>query len=249
MKRVPDPHAVGAEGERSGEAAPVEDAAGRHHRDAVAHGVDDLGDERHGRHLAGVTAGLGALGHDEVASGLDGAHGVVDLAAHVDDEHVGAVALLDHLGGDAERRHEGGGAAVDDDLHLLGHAAGHGGEEVDGEGLVRGRAHGGDFGLHGGAAHGAGTEAAEAARIGHRGHQFGVRDTSHAGQHDGVLDAEQLCEASSHVPWPSFISIPRAVRPASAAGTVARAVAAAGEVRRRRAVDPLGCILTRTFLL
>ena len=50
------------------------------------------------------------------------------------------------------------------DLHLLRHAAGHGGEEVDAEGLVGGLAHGGDLGLHRVVAHGAGAEAAEAAR-------------------------------------------------------------------------------------
>ena len=63
-----------------------------------------------------MAAGLGALGNDEVTASLDGAHGVIDLAAHVDDQHVGAVALFDHLGGDAQRGDEGGGAAVDDDL-------------------------------------------------------------------------------------------------------------------------------------
>ena len=98
------PDAVGAEGECRREATPVEDAAGRHHRDTIAHRVDDLWDERHGRHLAGVAARFGALGHDEVATRVDRPHGVFDLPAHVDDEHVGAVALLDHLGGDAQAR-------------------------------------------------------------------------------------------------------------------------------------------------
>ena len=199
-----------------------------------------------------MTAGLGALGHDEVASGVDGAHGVVDLAAHVDDEHVGAVALLDHLGGNAESRHEGGRAAVDDDLDLLRHAAGHGGEEIDREGLVGGRAHGGYLGLHGSAAHGAGTEAAEAARFRDGRHQFGVRDASHSGQHDGVLDAEQLGEASSHGALALLASRSRARRAAgirrgdrSAGGAGRR-----GGVRRPPGGRPaLGCILTRTFLL
>ena len=71
MKRVPDPHAVGTERERGGEAAPVEDAAGGDHGHAVADRVDDLRDERHRRDLSGVPAGLGALRDDEVAAGLD----------------------------------------------------------------------------------------------------------------------------------------------------------------------------------
>jgi hypothetical protein len=36
----------------------------------------------------------------------------------------------------------------------------------------------------------------------------GIRDTPHPGQHDRVFDTEQLREASSHVPWLSFMLIP-----------------------------------------
>ena len=174
---------------------------------------------------------------------------MVDLAAHVDDQHAGAVALLDDLGRDAERRHEGGRAAIDDDLHLFRHATGHGGQEIDGKGLVRGLAHCGDLGLHDGTAHGAGTEAAEAARLRDGGHQFGVRDTPHAGQHDGVFDPEQLREASSHVPWLSFMSTLHGVQPYPppdrSVGGAARREVPGGTGRR----GAHGCILTRTFLL
>ena len=83
-----DPHAVGAEGERGGEAAAVEQAAGGDDRDLLADGVDDLRDERHRGDGAGVAAGLGALGDDEVAPAGDGADGVADLAAHRADEDV-----------------------------------------------------------------------------------------------------------------------------------------------------------------
>src|SRR5262245_3368760 len=64
-----DPDAVGAEGERGGEAAPVEESAGRHDGNLCADRVDDLRHERDGRHLAGVPAGLRSLGDDEVAAG------------------------------------------------------------------------------------------------------------------------------------------------------------------------------------
>ena len=97
-----DPHAVGAEGERGGQAAAVEDAAGGDDGHPVADRVDDLGDEGHRGDRAGVAAGLGALGHDEVAAGLDRGDGVADLAAHDDDEHVVVVAQVDDVAGDAE---------------------------------------------------------------------------------------------------------------------------------------------------
>ena len=43
-----------------------------------------------------------------------------------------------------------------------------------------------------------GTEAAEASGGGDRGGEGGVRDAAHAGQHDGVLDPEQIGESGVH---------------------------------------------------
>ncbi len=65
----------------------------------MADGVDHLGHEGHGGHLAGVATGLGALGDDDVAPGLHRGHGVTDLAAHVDHQHIAAVAELDDVAG------------------------------------------------------------------------------------------------------------------------------------------------------
>ena len=48
----------------------AEDAAGRHDGHPVADGIDDLGDQRHGRHRARVPACFGALGDDEQAAQL-----------------------------------------------------------------------------------------------------------------------------------------------------------------------------------
>ena len=90
-----DPHPVGAERERGGEPAAVEQPAGGDDRDLLADGVDDLRDERHRGDGAGVAAGLGALGDDEVAPAGDGADGVADLAAHRADEDVGVVQGVD----------------------------------------------------------------------------------------------------------------------------------------------------------
>ena len=114
---------------------------------------------------AGVAAGLGALGHHDVAAGLDGGDGVADLAAHVHDQHVAGVAELDDVAGDAEPGDEHPAAAVDDRLDLGLHVTGHGGEQVDAEGLVGERAHGGDLVDHPVEAHGGGAHAAEAAGL------------------------------------------------------------------------------------
>jgi hypothetical protein len=120
-----DPNTVGAEGQCGGETAAVEDAAGRDHGDPVADRVDDLGDERQRRHGPRVAAGLGALRDDDVAAGLDRTAGVVDLPAHVHDEHAVAVAELHDVTRYAEAGDEDRRALVDEELHLRGQIAGH----------------------------------------------------------------------------------------------------------------------------
>ena len=77
--------------------------------------------------------------------------------------------------------------------------AGHGGEQVDAERLVGGGADGRHLLHHLLVAHGRRAEAPEATGLGDRGRQRGIRDAAHPGQHDGVLDAEQLGETSAHV--------------------------------------------------
>jgi hypothetical protein len=181
MKRVPTQMA-----------SAVEDPACCHHRHQVADRVDDLGDQRERGHLSGMATGLGALGHHEVTAGLDRPPGMGHLAAHTDDDHVVAVAQFDHFGRHAEAGHEGGGTAFNDQLHLRHHAARHGGEEVDPERLVGGAPDGGHFVDHLVVAHGRGTEASEPTGGRDRRHQLGVRHAAHAGQHDGVLYAEQV---------------------------------------------------------
>ena len=213
MKRVPTQIAVGAERQRGGEAAAVEDAPGGHDRHAVADRVDDLGDEREGGDLPGVPACLGALRHHQVAAGLDGAHGVLDLAAHADDDHAVAVAQVDDLGRDAEPRHEGGRTALDDRSSTCSvMPPGIAVRRSTPKGLSVAVAHGGDLGRHLLVAHGGRAEAAEAAGVRDGGRQFGIGDTAHSGQHDGVLDAEQLGEAGSHECWPSLLLDPARCR-------------------------------------
>ena len=66
MNRVPIHTPSAPSASDGGEAAAVEQAAGGDDRDLLADRVDDLRDERHRRDGAGVAAGLGALGDDEV---------------------------------------------------------------------------------------------------------------------------------------------------------------------------------------
>ena len=137
MNRVPTQITVGAQRERGGQTAAVEDAAGRHHRHLVADGVDDLGDQRHGGHQARVTAGLGALGHHQVAPRGDRPLRVAHLAAHVGDEHVVLVAEVDGVDREPRGRPRRGwprrrSGACTRRQQLVAHD----GEEVDPEGPV-----------------------------------------------------------------------------------------------------------------
>src|SRR6516225_5329378 len=121
MKRVPihTPSAPRAS------AAAVEDAARGDNWDALADRVDDLGYQWKGRNLAGVASRFGALGHDEVAPGLDRADSVFDLAAHADDDEIVLMTQVDDLCRHTEPGHERRGASRDDHLDLFGHPAWH----------------------------------------------------------------------------------------------------------------------------
>ena len=198
MNRVPDPDAVGTECQRRGKAAAIEDAPGGHDRYLVTHRVDDLGNEGKGGNLPGVAAGLGALRDDEVAAGLHGAHGVIDLSAHGDNDHVVAVAQVDHLGRHAQPGDERRRTALNDHGDLLGHTTGHRGQEVHAEGFARGRPDGGDLRHHRFVAHGRRAQAPEAARGRDGRSQRGIGHAAHPGQHDRMLDSEQLRETSTH---------------------------------------------------
>ena len=46
------------------------------------------------------------------------------------------MAQVDHVGGHAEAGDEHRGPALDDLLHLLAHVSGHGGQQIDAEGLL-----------------------------------------------------------------------------------------------------------------
>ncbi len=215
MKRVPIHTPSAPSASDGGQAPPVEQPAGRDHRHPIADGVDDLGHERHGGDLAGVAAGLGALGHDDVASGLDRGDGVADLAAHVHHQHVLAVAQLDDVAGHAQPGHEHPAAALDDGLDLRLHVARSGGEQVDAEGLVGQRPHLGDLFDHLVEAHGRRAHAPEASGLADRRDQGRVRHPAHAGEHHGVLDLEDVGQSGAHdrdrrtpsAPTPELVAI------------------------------------------
>ena len=195
------PDAVGAQRERGGQAAAVDDPPGRHHGDALAHRVDDLRDQGEGRDLAGVPARLGALGDDDVAARLHRGDGVAHLAAHAHDEDVAAVAEVDDVARHAEAGDEHRAAPVDDVVDLGGHVARRGGEEVDAEGLRGELAHLGDLVADLVGAHGRRAHAPEPACLAHRGDEAVVRHAPHARQHHGVLDLQDVSESRAHGEW------------------------------------------------
>ena len=63
----------------------------------VADGVDDLRDQDHRADLTGVAPGLGALGDDEVDTGVDMSFGVLRLAGERSRLHSELVATVDHV--------------------------------------------------------------------------------------------------------------------------------------------------------
>ena len=193
-----DPDTFGAEGQRGGEATAIEEPTGGDDGNGAVDGVDDLRHERHGGDGAGMAAGFGALRDHEITPGAHRGEGVADLAAHAGHEHVVVVAEVDDIARHAEPGHEHAAAVVDDRLHLRRHVGGHGGEQIDTEGLAGGIAHGDHLGLHAGEAHGGRAHAAEAAGLAHRGHEGAVADTAHAGEHDGVFDLEEVSQSGLH---------------------------------------------------
>ena len=219
----PDPDAVGAERQRGGQAAAVEDAARGDDGDAVADGVDDLGDQGERGDLAGVPARLGALSHDEVASRLHGAHACSTLphmltttrscwwqrsttsvgtprpATNADaPPSMTSLTWSVMPPGMAVSRSTPNGLSVAARIAAIS-------ATIVSLPMVE-------------APRQPKPPAAEtaAARA-----EYG--DAAHAGQHDGVLDPEQFGEAGAHGSGPSLVVGSMRPRAASAAATVARA--------------------------
>ncbi len=93
-----EPDALGAQGEPGGDLFTRTDAAGREHGQRVD-GADDFGGEHHGGDLAGVTAGLVALGDDDVDTGVPVVPRVPGAAREGGDEDAVRVGAFDDVGG------------------------------------------------------------------------------------------------------------------------------------------------------
>ena len=193
-----DPYAVGTQGEGGGKVATVVDAPGGHHRHPVADRVHHLRYQGEGGDGTGVSAGLGSLGHHDVAPRFDRGDGVADLPAHVDHQHVALVAEIDHISGHAETGHEHRGPAIGHGIDVSDHVSGGGGQQVRSEGLGGGGPDLGDLFDHDVVAHGGRSQAAEPAGLGDGGDHLGVGDAAHAGEHHRVFDVEDLGESGAH---------------------------------------------------
>jgi hypothetical protein len=180
------------------QAPAIEQPAGGDDWHLLAHGIDHLGHEGDGGDGAGMAPGLRALGHDEVAPAVDGGNGVAHLASHRADQDVALVQQLDGVARHPEAGHEGPGAARYDVADLVGDLAGQRGQEIDAERLGREVAHLGHLGHHLLGPHRRRAHAPEAARLRHGGDEAVVRDAAHPGQHDGVLDLEEVGESGAH---------------------------------------------------
>mmetsp|Transcript_47189 Transcript_47189/g.146197 ORF Transcript_47189/g.146197 Transcript_47189/m.146197 type:complete len:339 (-) Transcript_47189:154-1170(-) len=125
------PDAAGPQGQGGREAAAVEEAAGRHDRHLHAevvllalHEVHALRHERHGGDHAGVAAGLRALGADDVHALRQGLRHVVRRPHHVHHGDAGAVELVDGpLRGHSHGAHEERCLLLDDDVDELRESA------------------------------------------------------------------------------------------------------------------------------
>ena len=162
-----------------------------------------------------MATGFGALCHHGVKTTGFCRAGMAHGAGDVHHLQPGIVEFLDQM----RRRHteagdKGRGTAFDDDVGGTLQRFRHGGEKIDAKWLVGQIAGFGDFRLdllRRTARH---AERAETARVGDGGAQFGVGDSAHAGQQDGIIDLQQIAEwrADGHQASPVifrlFVSVP-----------------------------------------
>ena len=197
-----DPDAVGAERQSGGQAAPVEDAAGGDDRHALADRVDDLGHERHRRDVPVWPPASVPWATTRSQPASTAAMAWRTLPHMLTTSTLLLVAQVDDVAGHAEPGDEDAGARRGDDVARLSlDPVGHRGEQVDAERLVGELAH-----LRRSRATSSSPlmcdapSAAETAGLGDRGDEPVVRDAAHAGEHDGVLDVEELGQSSAHAP-------------------------------------------------
>jgi len=161
------PYAVGTEGQRRRETASVEQSTRGDDRDLVAHRVDNLGHECHGRDGTGVTTALGPLRDDEIATTRECRLGVSNLSAHRTHEDVVRVKHIDDLAGNAETRDEDARATLDDAVDVFFQLSGDGREQIDSERLRCQSMNGGDLLVELSGSHRSGAERADTTGLAH----------------------------------------------------------------------------------
>ena len=182
-------HALGAQREGGGHAAPVGDAACGDHGDG--HGVAYCGDERHRGQLADMAAGLGALGHHGVGSEALHARGQRAGGHHGHHLDAGVLPQLHVVRGRTRARRDDVNTQLRQKLGRLARVRIHE-HDVRADGLVGNRAGDAHLLLDPVERRAAACDDAEAAGLAHRAGQARIRDARHRALHDGHLDAQQF---------------------------------------------------------
>ena len=181
-----------AEHQRRRDAAPVEDAAGRHHRDR-RYRVDHLRHQRHGADLPAIAAGLAALRDDDVDAALgrlDRLRDGGDLQHHA---RPGRMRLPHQVAGIAEREGDDGRARLQRAAKRLGVERLR--NMIDGERLVGEGLHHLDVAPDRGGGPEQRADAAEAALVRHRSGELGRGGRAHRREDDRNVDAEEITQA------------------------------------------------------
>ena len=181
--------ALGAEGQRRHQPAPVCHPAGCDH--GHVHGIYHLGHERHGSHIAHVTAGLVTLRYQGVHPGAGQALSQGDGGHDRDDDNAGLLEPGDVRARVAGTGHDHLYPFLDAHADHVGHV---GREEGDvdpegpaGEALCEANLAADVIGRAVAAA-----DHTQATSFGDGGGQLGGGDPGHAALQDGVLDVEQV---------------------------------------------------------
>ena len=190
--------ALGAQGKRSGHAAPIGDATGGDDRQIGPR--TDQREQHHGGDIATVleTATLAAFDHQSVDAGVDGLLRRRHRRHHVEHCQPGPLQRLAVFIGIARRSGDELNTLVDHELHDV-RVANKGLGDVDAPRFVGEGPHLLHLLAHLVEAARGGLDHAEAASVGHRAGQLGAGDPAHRGLDDGVLHAEQVGDAVFHL--------------------------------------------------
>jgi hypothetical protein len=145
-----------------------------------------------------VSAALGSLRNDEIATTGNRRFGMAHLAAHRADEHVVFVQVIDRVARHTETRNEDSCTPFDHGADAFLDLARKGGQQIDAEGLGSNRLDARHFIDEFGRLHGRCTEGSDSTGLGNCSDEFAVRHAAHARKHDGVLDVEEFGDSCAH---------------------------------------------------